>query len=74
MYQLIDSSIQTLFRYIDDFLFITTKKPLATKFLKVMDAGLPEYGCFVSAEKCLTNFDISLDGAVTLPALSTNGR
>lgn len=39
-----------------------------------MDAGLPDYGCFVSAEKCITNFDISLDGIVSILALKSLGE
>ncbi|KAM0789504.1 hypothetical protein ACM66B_000323 [Microbotryomycetes sp. NB124-2] len=57
-----------LMRYVDDFLFITTKKALAVKFLKTMSDGFPDYGCTISIEKRLTNFDIALQpGELVLP-------
>ncbi|GJN91088.1 hypothetical protein Rhopal_004105-T1 [Rhodotorula paludigena] len=58
----------TLLRYVDDFLFISTERERAGRFLRTMDDGIPEYGCNVSAEKRLTNFDIALaDGEVVPP-------
>ncbi|GAA5844734.1 hypothetical protein JCM9279_002901 [Rhodotorula babjevae] len=58
----------TLLRYVDDFLFISTEQERAGRFLRVMDDGIPEYGCAISAEKRLTNFDIALkDGEVVPP-------
>lgn len=30
---------QLLLRYVDDFLFVSTQKPLASRFLRVMDEG-----------------------------------
>ncbi|SCV70113.1 BQ2448_1507 [Microbotryum intermedium] len=66
--------IQLLLRYVDDFLFITTQKPLAARFLRVMDRGvyqslprIPEYGCKISPEKRLTNFDIALRPEEVVP-------
>ncbi|GAA5959406.1 hypothetical protein JCM21900_006848 [Sporobolomyces salmonicolor] len=57
-----------LLRYVDDFLFISTKRDLATRFLQVMHAGIPEYGCYIASEKRLTNFDVALvDGEVVPP-------
>lgn len=47
-----------LMRYTDDFLLITTSKRQAKRFYEVMRKGHPEYGCFISAEKTLTNFDL----------------
>ena len=47
-----------LLRWVDDFLLITPTKSLATKFLNVMHAGIPEYGCFINHDKTLTNFDV----------------
>ncbi|TKY90997.1 hypothetical protein EX895_000996 [Sporisorium graminicola] len=47
-----------LMRYTDDFLLITTSKRVATKFYTVMRDGHPDYGCFISPEKTLTNFDL----------------
>ncbi|GAA5871307.1 hypothetical protein JCM16303_000711 [Sporobolomyces ruberrimus] len=57
-------------RYVDDFLFVTTKKHLAVRFLRTMNDGIPEYGCFVSTEKRLTNFDVSLDDGEIVPPLT----
>jgi telomerase reverse transcriptase len=74
-------------RLIDDYLYITTNKSNAAKFLATMNEGLhlacflanmgnanttdlghPEYGCFVSKDKTLTNFDFDADVMnVTLP-------
>lgn len=65
---------QLLVRNIDDFLLVTTKKPIASRFLKVMDDGLPEFGCFVASEKRLTNFDIALHASDAVPPLRTRGR
>ncbi|SGZ26907.1 BQ5605_C025g09993 [Microbotryum silenes-dioicae] len=59
--------VQLLLRYVDDFLFITTQKPLAARFLRVMDRGIPEYGCKISPEKRLTNFDIALRPEEVVP-------
>lgn len=38
-----------------------------------MDAGLPDYGCFIASEKRLTNFDISLNDAETVSPLRSKG-
>lgn len=46
-----------LLRYVDDYLFITTRLSTARKFLDTMSKGHPEYGCFIAPEKTLTNFD-----------------
>lgn len=51
-----------LMRLVDDFLFISTDKRAAERFLKTMHAGHSEYGCFVSIDKTLVNFDFTLDG------------
>lgn len=50
------------FRLIDDFLYITTDRESAERFLTIMHEGNPEYGCFVSSEKSLTNFEYSVCG------------
>ncbi|PAV16223.1 telomerase reverse transcriptase [Pyrrhoderma noxium] len=47
----------TLLRLIDDYLFITTDIEEARQFLQIMERGHPEYGCFISRDKTLTNFD-----------------
>lgn len=57
---------QLLMRYVDDFLFITTSKAKAVKFVQAMHHGYPEYGCKISTEKCLANFDISVDGVTSV--------
>jgi hypothetical protein len=44
-------------RLIDDYLFITTSIEKAKGFLDMMNQGHPEYGCFISKDKTLTNFD-----------------
>ncbi|KAG8899700.1 hypothetical protein FRB99_006494 [Tulasnella sp. 403] len=46
-----------LLRYVDDYLFVTTKLSMALHFLDVMTQGHPEYGCFISKDKTLTNFE-----------------
>ncbi|KAL9972745.1 hypothetical protein ACROYT_G019110 [Oculina patagonica] len=52
-----------LLRWVDDFLLITPQKSLADKFLNVMHAGIPEYGCFINHDKTLTNYDaVTADG------------
>lgn len=48
-----------LLRLIDDYLFITTDQAKARKFLDTMIKGHPEFGCFISPEKTLTNFECS---------------
>ncbi|TFY78052.1 hypothetical protein EWM64_g5961 [Hericium alpestre] len=49
--------LKLLLRLIDDYLFITTDLSKAKKFLTVMKKGHSEYGCFISPDKTLTNFD-----------------
>lgn len=52
-----------LVRWVDDFLLITPEKSLANKFLTVMHAGIPEYGCVINHDKTLTNYDaVTADG------------
>ncbi|KAG2017771.1 hypothetical protein CC2G_007253 [Coprinopsis cinerea AmutBmut pab1-1] len=50
-----------LMRLIDDYLFITTSLKKAKAFLEMMNNGHPEYGCFISKDKTLTNFDYGTD-------------
>ncbi len=54
-----DSSI--LIRLIDDFLVISTKQDVAERFLRVMHAGIPEFGIEIKAEKSRVNFDVEID-------------
>ncbi|KAF5327773.1 hypothetical protein D9619_004557 [Psilocybe cf. subviscida] len=49
--------LSTLLRVVDDYLFISTDRKLAKEFLDMMSRGHPEYGCFISSDKSLTNFD-----------------
>ncbi|KAJ3814103.1 hypothetical protein F5876DRAFT_33727 [Lentinula aff. lateritia] len=44
-------------RHTDDYLLITADLSKAKEFLRVMNKGHLEYGCFVSRDKTLTNFD-----------------
>ena len=37
---------------------------------KLIPAGIPEYGCAISPEKRLTNFDICLDEGEVVPPLA----
>lgn len=46
-----------LLRLIDDYFFVTTTLQKAKSFLDVMVKGHPEYGCMISKEKTVTNFD-----------------
>jgi len=52
-----------LLRLIDDFLLITTDRAKASRFVRVMHAGLPAYGVRVSPSKTLVSFDLVVDGA-----------
>lgn len=51
-----------LMRLVDDFLFVTRDQADAETFLRKMHEGHPDYGCFVSVDKTLVNFDYTLDG------------
>ncbi|BGP32724.1 Telomerase reverse transcriptase [Rhodotorula toruloides] len=63
-----DNEDSTLLRYVDDFLFISTERERAICFLSTMSDGIPEYGCAISPDKRLTNFDGALaDGEVVPP-------
>lgn len=65
-------SLQVLLRQTDDYMFITTSLSQAKGFLSMMNKGMcsmtlgkpvkiglghDEYGCFISTDKTLTNFD-----------------
>ncbi|KAL8655691.1 MAG: hypothetical protein Q9226_002939 [Calogaya cf. arnoldii] len=50
-----------LLRLIDDFLYITTKKEDAIRFLQIMHNGLEEYGVEVNPTKSLANFSIEIN-------------
>lgn len=51
-----------LLRLIDDFLFITTKKTAAVRFLQTMHDGMEEYGVFVNPIKSHANFVVNING------------
>lgn len=72
MLAFLDRSQSLLLRLIDDFLLITTDGNLATRFVQVMHAGIPEYGLSIKREKSLVNFDVQVDGVpiTKLPAVS----
>lgn len=53
-----------LLRLIDDFLFITSEKEDAIKFLKIMHDGLEEYGVEVNPTKSLVNFNVEINQSV----------
>jgi hypothetical protein len=56
-----------LVRLIDDYMLVTTSLEKARHFLDVMSKGHPEYGCFTSPDKTMTNFahDTKLKGVTT---------
>ncbi|EIN09703.1 hypothetical protein PUNSTDRAFT_20563, partial [Punctularia strigosozonata HHB-11173 SS5] len=58
-----------LMRLIDDYLFITTDVTKARAWLAMMTKGHPEYGCFISKDKTLANFDHGPDLASTVAPL-----
>lgn len=51
-----------LVRLVDDFLFITLNRNNATKLLTIMYNGVPEYGVKIAIDKCLVNFETSVNG------------
>ncbi|KAL8651782.1 MAG: hypothetical protein Q9210_003066 [Variospora velana] len=51
-----------LLRLIDDFLFITTEKKAAVRFLQTMHDGIEEYGVCVNHVKSLASFDVDING------------
>ncbi|KAE9288033.1 hypothetical protein PF001_g20705 [Phytophthora fragariae] len=52
---------EELFRYTDDFMYITTDLKRARRFFDVMHEGNEEYGCFVNLAKSQANFK-AVDG------------
>ncbi|KAI4252946.1 MAG: hypothetical protein LQ352_003992 [Teloschistes flavicans] len=60
-----------LLRLIDDFLFITTERQDALRFLQIMHDGIAEFGVQVNPAKSLTNFRTEVNG-LALPSLSGN--
>lgn len=58
-----------LLRYTDDFLFVSTSRRKARTFFEIMCKGHPEYGCFISPEKSLTNMDLMLEDGGFVPRI-----
>ncbi|OJA16662.1 hypothetical protein AZE42_09265, partial [Rhizopogon vesiculosus] len=54
---ILDDPKSLLARWIDDYLYVTTSLEKAKRFLDVMCEGHPEYGCIISQEKTMTNFE-----------------
>ncbi|KAF5367406.1 hypothetical protein D9758_003636 [Tetrapyrgos nigripes] len=52
----IDDPQSLLLRHTDDYLYVTTNRLKASGFLHTMMEGHPEYGCFISRQKTLVNF------------------
>ncbi|CEG73056.1 hypothetical protein RMATCC62417_08512 [Rhizopus microsporus] len=50
-----------LFRFVDDFIYITPSKEHAQQFYQTMVTGLADYGITVNEEKCLSNFENDMD-------------
>ncbi|KAG1689831.1 hypothetical protein DVH05_001864 [Phytophthora capsici] len=48
---------EELFRYTDDFMYVTTDLKRAQRFFKVMHEGNEDYGCFVNVAKSQANFE-----------------
>ncbi|TMW66307.1 hypothetical protein Poli38472_004072 [Pythium oligandrum] len=51
---------ETLMRYTDDFLFISTDVTRARRFAEVMHQGNDDYGCFVNFTKSRANFPVTV--------------
>ncbi|PIL35516.1 hypothetical protein GSI_02244 [Ganoderma sinense ZZ0214-1] len=57
MFKFTDDLECCLIRLIDDWLLITTSLVKANRFYDMVSQGHPEYGCFISKDKSLLNFD-----------------
>ncbi|TPX30327.1 hypothetical protein SmJEL517_g06094 [Synchytrium microbalum] len=51
-----------LLHYVDDFIYMTSNREKAERFLQVMTRGLPEYSAAVSPHKTMTNFPVEVNG------------
>lgn len=47
-------------RFVDDFIFISTKKTLAIQFMDLIKKGIPKYGCQFNAAKMEHNLHASI--------------
>lgn len=72
--QFLHADDSLLIRLIDDFLLITTDQTKASRFVTVMQGGIPEYGVRVSPSKTLVNFAVSVDGAPVPTIRDGNSR
>lgn len=61
--QFIQAEDCLLLRLIDDFLLITTDRTKASRFVNVMQQGMPAYGVTVGPDKTLVNFDLAMNGS-----------
>ncbi|KAK0566761.1 hypothetical protein OC861_003040 [Tilletia horrida] len=61
------NAVSMLMRYTDDFLFISTSRKQAKAFFASMLKGHPEYGCFISPQKTLANFDLAFPDGGFVP-------
>ncbi|KAL8560388.1 hypothetical protein ACOMHN_006119 [Nucella lapillus] len=50
---------ELLIRRMDDYLFLTPHKPRAEQFVHTMLNGFPDFNCFTSMGKILTNFPVT---------------
>ncbi|XP_069766142.1 telomerase reverse transcriptase isoform X2 [Narcine bancroftii] len=60
-----------MLRLIDDFLLMTPHLSQAKKFLRILAAGIPDYGCFINPHKTVVNFPLeeNLPGCDTARSL-----
>ncbi|KAK8483642.1 hypothetical protein V6N13_062624 [Hibiscus sabdariffa] len=54
-----------LLRFVDDFLFISTSKELASCFLSMLRRGFPDYNCYMNVDKFCVNFDIEHNSGIS---------
>ncbi|XP_038906314.1 telomerase reverse transcriptase isoform X2 [Benincasa hispida] len=57
--EMITNPSYMLLRFIDDFLFISTSKQLAEKFLSRLHRGFRAYNCYMNERKFGLNFDLA---------------
>jgi telomerase reverse transcriptase len=61
-----------LLRLVDDFLVISTDASTASRFLKVMHAGIPAFGMSVNPRKSLANFDLNINDSPVAKCLGND--
>ncbi|XP_015590932.1 telomerase reverse transcriptase isoform X2 [Cephus cinctus] len=62
----------TLYRYVDDFLYVTDNEDSAKRFLDVVEKGISGYNCQFKPSKTQTSLQPRSDGAETLIYLGYN--